>query len=175
MMRVRIKKNSDRTIQEICRLEIERTNMIRHIKYNRFGFYSLVTMIIIFLFSSQTAAESGHLSNNLKDALNPYFNNVFSIVDIRNIAHFTLFGILGGLLFTHLRYTKQYKYKVIYYLFALFLTACYAIFDEVHQFFIQGRGCELSDVFIDLSGCMTVLIINAIIITILEIKHRRGN
>lgn len=108
---------------------------------------ALVMMGIIFIFSScnadLSAIQSQMVVNYLKE-----FIPVNSFL-VRKLAHFSLFFVLG---FTIYLLTKNYKRTFI-------ITSLYAIGDEVHQYFVPGRSCELRDVVIDVGGCVTVLII----------------
>lgn len=108
---------------------------------------ALVMMGIIFIFSScnadVSAIQSQMVVNYLKE-----FIPVNSFL-VRKLAHFSLFFVLG---FTIYLLTKNYKRTFI-------ITSLYAIGDEVHQYFVPGRSCELRDVIIDVGGCITVLII----------------
>ena len=108
---------------------------------------ALVMMGIIFIFSScnadVSAIQSQMVVNYLKE-----FIPVNSFL-VRKLAHFSLLFVLG---FTIYLLTKNYKRTFI-------ITSLYAIGDEVHQYFVPGRSCELRDVIIDVGGCITVLII----------------
>lgn len=69
---------------------------------------------------------------------------------VRKIAHFTEYLILGVLLsmvFATFRF--QWKYR---FLLAFFIGALYALSDEFHQSFIDGRAMEAFDVMIDSAG-----------------------
>ena len=68
---------------------------------------------------------------------------LFNFINIRKLAHFTLFGLLGGCIFTHLRFMFHFKLKAGYYIRAFALTLLYAGFDELHQYFVNGRGCSI--------------------------------
>lgn len=117
----------------------------------------------IFGFSSQPAEESSEVSLGFvrtvldfipgisemapekKDALAEGLENL-----ARKLAHFTVFAALGvcsiNLAFC---YEENYKKFIYYVLLFCFL---YAVSDEVHQLFTDGRACRISDVFIDFAG-----------------------
>lgn len=97
---------------------------------------------------------------------------LFTFINVRKLAHFTLFGLLGASIFTHLRFMYHFKPKAKYYLLAFALTLVYAGIDELHQYFVNGRGCTIQDVGIDCLGCIVALVINFIVISLLE---RRNN
>ena len=108
---------------------------------------ALVMMGIIFIFSSCNADVSAIQSQIVINYLKEFIPmNSFLV---RKLAHFSLFFVLG---FTIYLITKDYKRTFM-------ITSLYAIGDEVHQYFVPGRSCELRDVVIDVGGCITVLII----------------
>ena len=71
---------------------------------------------------------------------------------VRKMAHFTEYLILGVLLsmvFTTFRI--QWKYR---FLPSFFIGALYALSDEFHQSFVDGRAMEAFDVMIDSGGVL---------------------
>jgi len=153
----------------------ETRNKVRHvfhtIRHNRFLFISILLMILIFLFSSQTGEESGKLSGKFYEFITMN-NKLFTFINIRKLAHFTLFGLLGASIFTHLRFMYGFKSKIKYYVLAFVFTLVYAGIDELHQYFVNGRGCTILDVGIDCLGCVVALMINFVVISLLERKKR---
>lgn len=144
--------------------------ILKWLKINIYGLLSALLMLIIFLFSSQTGNESYHLSSELEKFCSSIFGIGYIVhtFNIRKIAHFILYALLGTCLFTHIRYTYYFSNKYKYYIVPLMITFIYAITDELHQLFISGRSGNAYDVFIDVSGCLLALVINFIVITILE-------
>lgn len=69
---------------------------------------------------------------------------------VRKNAHFFLYMLLGTLTFLYLIHTKI-KRKFITAFSFCFL---YAISDEVHQYFVPGRGPRAKDVLIDSAGAL---------------------
>lgn len=117
----------------------------------------ILLMVGIFYFSNQEGVASSGTSNgitrvifdflNLDDVL--VFDSFHGLV--RKIAHFTIYFILGFLIYNALYHS--FKKDLIYLLvLAIVLVMSYAISDEVHQLFIVGRSCEVRDVLIDTSG-----------------------
>jgi len=149
--------------------------MLNWFKVNIFGIISVIIMAIIFMFSSQNGYQSSKISTSLAQFCKNIFgiNYLLHIFSIRKIAHFVLFGLLGSSIFTHLRY-KYYFYNIFtYYVLTTLFTAFYAVFDEIHQLFVLGRGSSIYDVLIDISGCMVALIFNFITISILEKRNEK--
>lgn len=108
---------------------------------------SVILMLLIFLLSACDAT----LSSMQSDIIVNYINN-FIIVNsflIRKLAHFLLFFLLEMLVYFSIR---SIKYSFIF-------VSLYAVLDEVHQYFVPGRSCELRDMIIDISGCVLAIII----------------
>lgn len=116
-------------------------------------------MIVIFLFSNQASTDSSRLSNGFinntvikiyrlfdNDKSNDEIIEVFSH-PIRKMAHFTIYLILGLLVYNLLR---EYNVNNLY--ICVLVCMFYACTDEIHQAFVVGRSCELMDVFIDTFG-----------------------
>jgi VanZ family protein len=67
--------------------------------------------------------------------------------------HLTYFGVLCFFFHHVLQEQKKYPLLARYpVLFAVLLTACYGMTDEVHQIFTPGRHALVSDVFVDTLG-----------------------
>ena len=85
---------------------------------------------------------------------------------IRKIAHMLEFGSLATL---SLLFLITWQGKLWWrYLAALGFTLFYAGTDEFHQLFIDGRGPQLSDVFVDFTGALIASTIALIIIIIVR-------
>jgi len=77
---------------------------------------------------------------------------------VRKIAHFTLYSILGILIFNILRDSKKLTSRK-QILISLLFTALYATTDELHQLFISGRSGQLRDILIDSTGGLTGILL----------------
>ena len=142
------------------------------LKTNIYGIISIILMGIIFIFSSQTGNESAHVSNYFENVITNFIGSNYLIIPIRKLAHLILYFLLGHSIFTHFRYKYKFNYKVTYYIISFIVTTLYACTDEIHQLFVPGRGSQLTDIFIDSTGCILALLINFIIISLLEIKDK---
>lgn len=114
---------------------------------------SIVMMGIIFLFSScnsHISAEQSTLIVNWVSKIIPV--NSFLI---RKFAHFSLFFVLEIIIY-YLCTVFSLKYPG---LISTLFVSLYAISDEIHQYFVPGRSCELRDMLIDISGAVIALII----------------
>ena len=121
-------------------------------------------MIIIFLFSNQGSLNSIRLSDKLtqktintvnkvtgkevKDESKTVINNRFII---RKAAHFTLYFILGVLVYQTLSSYGVKKYILVY---SVLFCLVYASSDEIHQLF-NDRTFRKLDIFIDTLGGLT--------------------
>lgn len=121
---------------------------------------TILWMSFIFYMSNQPAEISSAQSGGVIEMLSnvPIIGNIvikMMEVDIaqfviRKFAHLSAYCILGILIFMSM-YDDVKKINVISFK-ALNFTFLYACSDEIHQFFIPGRSCELRDVMIDSTG-----------------------
>ena len=133
--------------------------------------------IIIFMFSNEPATVSDQTSLGFTENVIMFLVKI-DIVDIpvssvgleetvrqiaenlnniiRKIAHFSIYLVLGVLVYNLLLcYVKNKKAVLV----ALLTCLLYAISDEIHQIFIPGRAGQIKDVLIDFSGSFTGLIL----------------
>ena len=141
----------------------------------------IIWMIIVFWFSAQKGVDSGNTSKSFtKEIMQMIFGE--SIVEnsiliekietiIRKLAHYTIY-VIGGFLIMNYAYTteKTDKQKILY---SITFGMCYAISDELHQFFVPERSARLFDVGIDTLGVITGVIIYFVLRKCLE-KTLRG-
>lgn len=81
---------------------------------------------------------------------------------IRKLAHGTEYLILGILILGCL---VDEKHNIFMYGgISLGLSACYAMTDEFHQLFVEGRSGRMSDVLIDSAGAMTGILLAILIV-----------
>ncbi len=127
---------------------------------------AIMTAVMIYSFSSDTAQESGDLSGEITD-------KVLSTVgvdkettppaeyealkaktefSIRKLAHFSEYALFG--LFLCIFFATFRKSSWLTLLFTLAVAVPYAAFDEWHQAFVPGRGPGLKDVMIDSAGAL---------------------
>ncbi|NLB82459.1 MAG: VanZ family protein [Clostridiaceae bacterium] len=124
----------------------------------------LVVMILIYQLSAQPAEKSDKVSkgftgavvNTMPHTKNLPENEKHSIVVrldgmIRKGAHFFLFFILGLLIMAAIAATNR---EISIRTFVLTVAIClvYAISDETHQIFVDGRSFQISDILIDTVG-----------------------
>lgn len=129
-------------------------------------------MIMIFHFSSQPA----ELSTTTSGGVIEFICNIYARIKgipcstldvetletlqhpVRKTAHFSIYlflGIAASNAFLQSGVKKLGKIGV----FAFLLSVCYALTDEFHQLFVEGRSGELKDVCIDSSGALVGIFI----------------
>jgi len=145
----------------------------------------IAVMISIFCFSAQEATDSGRLSEGFSykvfSAFYPEFNKMTKeeqqkIIDdtmfpVRKLAHFSLYFLLGAFAFLSI---------ITYGNFSVFLKGIisfgfcvlYSTSDEIHQYFVPGRSCELRDVLIDSCGAFLSILILVVIYK--TVSKKRG-
>lgn len=125
-------------------------------------------MLFIFYMSSKPANESTAISNRvgliLGDLFIPGFGDwtdasrmdLASIIDypIRKCAHCFEYMFLGIFVMGTLIAFWDDKRKMEVLFLAFFICVFYASTDEIHQIFVQGRSCEIKDVWIDSVGAI---------------------
>ena len=145
----------------------------------------VAVMLAIFMFSAQTEEESSETSGYFVD----FFINLFSpdfenlptenqeaaltrVTNlIRKLAHFTEYTVLGFCLALHIGELKSKLNKKLGFEWAAVVGVLYAVSDELHQFFVPGRGPGAKDVLIDSLGVLTGL---ALMLAIMSLIKRRS-
>lgn len=144
----------------------------------------LITMVGIFFFSAQTAEESdvtsGGVAENVLSIFYPSFDTLPQQVKqqmisginstIRTLAHFCVFALVGFFAFLALD-NYQIKYKILY---SQLISTGYAIFDEIHQYFVPGRSMQFFDVLVDSFGAICGILFCLLVKNIIKkIKSRK--
>ena len=136
----------------------------------------LLWMSVIFMFSNQPSKESSNLSDSLilktVRIIEKFNHKQYSdeeilkkfVKPVRKMAHFTIYLVLGILVFLML---KEYNIKDTI-IVSLLICIIYALTDEIHQLFIVGRSGNLIDCLIDTLGSITGILV-------LNIKRRYKN
>lgn len=141
-----------------------------------FAILTLFIMGLIFFYSSQGAASSSEASDGISYFLSKLFIKGFLDLSpeeqeiriralvpfVRKGAHICIFASLGFLsLLTLANFLKEklkglnLKYILSNALFCL----VYAISDETHQLFVEGRSGNIKDVFIDFGGSIAGILV----------------
>lgn len=123
-------------------------------------------MALIFILSHQPASASSGLSSGITAII---FNIITTIIPnvefpvesfhflLRKSAHFIAYFVLGILLLNALNKKLYITLKAA--VSSLVIAALYAVSDEIHQLFIEGRSGEFRDVLIDSAGAATGIVI----------------
>ncbi len=115
---------------------------------------SACIMLIIFLFSAQSRADSADLSMNVRGlfsrllhffGLEAYAASEALHRFVRKCAHAFLYFSLGVSVAASAKSSAWKRYGI----WALLICFLYAVSDEVHQAFVPGRGPLVSDVALD--------------------------
>ncbi len=148
-----------------------------------YWFLLFLWMVVIFIFSQENSSKSGETSsffiNIFLKVFYPGFPSLSEIMKeqiidnyqflVRKLAHFTIFGILG--VFSVLAYNSLKTYTTIKLgLYSLLTCIGYAIFDEIHQHFVPGRACQLTDVLIDSAGALLFILVSLLILNFIKKK-----
>lgn len=146
---------------------------------------AILCMAMIFCFSSENADISSNTSGTLITKLLTLFRPGFSDLApetqndmiaalqfwVRKGAHFSVYTLLGALWMLPVsRCTVYPKRRAVWSW--LFATA-YAATDELHQYFVPGRSCELRDVCIDSAGALLGVLIVSLISAVIQRKRAR--
>ena len=126
---------------------------------------SVALMALIFFFSHQSAEvssdTSGGFAQILAKVLGVFFKGeVYETLlwvaqwIVRKSAHLVLFALLGVFVYNSIDLPKGRKR----FLIALIICIIYAVSDEIHQYFIPGRACRMTDVMIDAVGSILAIL-----------------
>lgn len=132
---------------------------------------ALAVMVFIFSMSAANASESSEMSSSLLLKITELTGIELSSYFVRKAAHFSEFAMLSFLLTNAIFATFQNKKAGV---FAFPCTCLYAVTDELHQLFSDGRACSVRDMLIDSAGALLGAVIFSFIILI-YIKHSKMN
>ena len=149
-------------------------------------------------FIYQMSAQAGPVSNDLSAGITEIIVETIEIVApqadisvqdlhhfVRKYAHFISYLVLGLLtvnsltlswLYARKRGTVQWYARWpnwLIWLVALGFCILYAISDEIHQLFVPGRGCQVTDMLIDGGGSAIGIGIYALVTIIVNRKNKR--
>jgi len=121
---------------------------------------TLLIIIGIFILSNQPASKSSQLSMTIATHSLPYVEKWtgqdMSLAQwnhtLRKIAHFSLYFFLASIIMVLCRVQGLSWRKALF--ISLPAAVTYAIIDETHQWFVDGRGASIRDVAIDSAGAM---------------------
>ena len=126
----------------------------------------IIWMLTVFMFSNENGNESQNTSRNVTKTIVKiitYNQNIseeqeLKIIEnidyfIRKLAHYSIY-LLGGILIYNYINTFNLKCskKII---ISIIIGVLYAMFDELHQYFVADRSARMFDVCIDSLGVIT--------------------
>ena len=128
----------------------------------------LFVMWAIFFLSSQQSDDSINTTNSVINIIYGIYqfivgNKGLSLEKfceiyfdpIREIAHFSEFGLLG--LITYINSKEYFQNKHV--LYSIIFCIIYAISDEIHQLYVPGRYCDVLDVLVDTLGATLAILL----------------
>ena len=139
-------------------------------------------MAVIFAFSARNAELSTGDSTSVGMMFGQMFVPGFDEMDtkeqmafadmidhpVRKTAHATEYAVLGFLIAGS--YDDRTKKRLKLILVPLLTGALYAVSDEIHQLFVPGRSCQISDLLLDSCGVLAGTLAGMLIFTY---KRRR--
>ena len=129
-----------------------------------YTFLLIIWMSLIFMFSSEDGVNSKNRSDNVTrttiEVVSKINNKKISKLEknklvkkhrflVRKIAHFTLYFVLGIIIYLTFDSYGIDKKNILY---CLIFIISYAILDEIHQLFSNNRSFKMLDIFIDTIG-----------------------
>jgi len=145
-----------------------------------------IVMIIIFAFSAKPAEHSNDSSKIIAEQILNVYENITNneyeynvrerLIDkinhyVRKSAHFLEYALLGFCICFHLTIIKITGLKQ--FLYATALSALYASSDEIHQYFVPGRSCQLTDILLDSCGAATGALLLIFILYLINVIKRK--
>ena len=118
----------------------------------------IIWMIFIFIMSNTNGNDSSSQSNFFANIILQFINiNKETLTFlIRKLAHMSEYAILA--LFTYYALIKIAFNKRIIFQITFLISFLYACSDEFHQLFISGRSGQFTDIIIDSTGCLIMLL-----------------
>lgn len=145
----------------------------------------IVMMVMIFLFSAKPAVESNETSTPIAKALVNIWDSFFGFKNeiqrldwlnyanfiVRKTAHVTEYLLLAICMSWPLWMRMFRRRKLVGT--AILCSVLYAITDEFHQLFIEGRSGSLKDVGIDSIGCIIGSLLFLVVASRVEGRKKR--
>lgn len=138
---------------------------------------TLSIMALIFALSAQSGESSRLLSDSVAQAvensgasaLTPGWFNSNLFINIRKWAHVYIYAALGfSTALTLSFWSKQTLLRMGGC--STLICFCYAVSDELHQYFVPGRAMLMTDLWVDAAGYLPGILIACLL---LRLTHRR--
>lgn len=124
----------------------------------------LAVLVTIFVLSAQDGEESSSTSGFFTELFEAIFGQPANEDIIRTLAHFCEFAGLGFLVCNFIFALKD-KLKPFS---SIIFSVLYAISDEIHQYFVPERACQLSDLAVDSCGIVFGIAVFCVVITVIR-------
>jgi len=135
---------------------------------------AVLTMVGLFISSSIPGDESGAASLSIAlwvQRIIPLSDDALNFL-VRKTAHFVAYFTLG---FFVAQAAKYYgKNKKITFAVAWGIASLYGVLDEIHQYFVPGRVCALSDMIINAIGAFAGVGVVYILTQIIKRKKEKA-
>lgn len=122
-----------------------------------------IFMLFIFYMSSREGDKSTGDSSAVINFIKLYLGIDLDMISngnasfiVRKTAHATEYMILFLLIYMAVKEYENFERKI---LLSLIITICYAISDEIHQYFVPGRDMRIFDVMVDSTGALIGVIL----------------
>lgn len=140
----------------------------------------IFSMGLIFHMSNQSSSASYKLTGTVITAVNsqPVTQNDWDqrailIKIYRKIAHIAMYGMLGFWLSSYIASKmKKVKFRV-QIKYTLIVCVIYGLLDEIHQYFIPGRGASMIDVFWDTMGSAIGIFLSGLLLFSISHFHNK--
>ncbi|MTD30572.1 VanZ family protein [Planomicrobium sp. YIM 101495] len=143
---------------------------------------AILWMAVIFMLSHQPGSQSSQLSSSVTEVIIQAIETIvpdsgggveqFHTI-VRKNAHFFAYLLLGILLTNALRRSGVTGWQS--FALAFMGSVVYAMSDEIHQLFIEGRSGEVRDVAIDSAGAAAGLLLYALLVKLLSERNNIKN
>ena len=150
------------------------------LRNKKFTVIAIAIMAFIFFQSALPANLSSRESGRVVDFLVRLFQGVLPVdretmvFIVRKGAHFAEYTILGGFLVPAVKEWMAADTTPVPVamerITAWLAGTLYAVTDEIHQFFVPGRSCELRDIVIDSCGVLAGVLVVSLV---MRSKERR--
>lgn len=144
----------------------------------------LLVFVSIFRFSSENGEKSKGTSKTVTEEITKPIKTIQELEPkekeialdninkvLRKIAHFSLYMLIGAVSMCIMILGIKDKVNYRKYV-SLAIGVLYAITDEIHQLFVDGRSAMITDVFIDTAGVVVgIWVVNMIYNTVIKKKN----
>lgn len=134
---------------------------------------AVLIMAVIFVLSSQSGEASDEMSISFTSfLLSADFDfALFINFIVRKFAHLIEYAALAVPVYL---FVESFKIsEALCCIYSVLFTSLYAVSDEIHQYFVEGRSCQIDDIFLDSAGGLIAVIIIHLIFSALRKKNKK--